>query len=122
MSNPSRSPSSISPLWRQNPTASGSMKRQADRRHWRIFVLLACILALAGILIGLLGWIRPLTRPYLFPIWVSSYQSQQISFLPWAEQDLHAMSRGDYISRIINTPFGNQDRRTIQQELGRLGE
>ncbi|SIO60646.1 Carboxypeptidase regulatory-like domain-containing protein [Singulisphaera sp. GP187] len=122
MSNPSHSPSSISPLWRQNPTASGSMKRQADRRHWRIFVLLACILALAGVLIGLLGWIRPLPRPYLFPIWVSSYQSRQISFLPWAEQDLHAMSRGDSISRIINTPFGNQDRRTIQQELGRLGE
>ncbi|WP_406695657.1 carboxypeptidase regulatory-like domain-containing protein [Singulisphaera sp. Ch08] len=120
MSSPSSSP--ISPLWRQNPTASGSAKRQADRRHWRIFVLLASILALAGVLLGLLGWIRPLPRPYLFPLWVSSYQSRKISFLPWAEQDLHALSRGGYISRIVNSPFDNQDRRTIQQELGRLGE
>lgn len=121
MSSPPPSPSPVSPLWRRNPTASGSTKRQADRRRWRIFVLLASILALAGVLLGLLGWIRPLPRPYLFPVWVSTYQSRQISFLPWAEQDLHALNRGGYISRIINAPFSNQDRRSIELELGRLG-
>jgi len=116
-----RPPSPVSPLWRQTPTASRSTKGQADRR-WSIFVLLASILVLAGSLVGLLGWIRPLPRPYLFPVWVSSYQSRQLSFIPWAERDFLALSRGGYFSRIINAPFGSQDRRTIHQELELLGE
>ena len=115
-------PPSIPPLWRQNPTASGSTKRQADWRRWWIFVLLACILALAGALLGLLGWIRPLPHPYLFPVWVSNYQSRQVAFLPWAEQDHSALSQGGYISRVVNASLGSQDRRTITQEFALLGK
>jgi hypothetical protein len=119
MSSASSSP--IPPVWRQNPTASGSAKRQVDRRRWRIIVLLACILALAGALLGLLGWIRPVPRPYLFPLWVSTYQSHQIPFLPWAEQDLQVLNGGGSIFRVIKAPFGSQDRRTIYRELELLG-
>src|SRR3954469_4165789 len=108
------------PLWRQGTTAPGSSGRQADRRRWWIFFLLSSILALAGALLGLLGWIRPLPHPYLFPLWVSNYQSRQISFLPWAAQDLHALSRGGYFAQIIEAPFDNQERRTLVEALALL--
>ena len=122
MSSPSPSPSPISPLSASEPhcdgvhEAAGGSPALADFHAPGVHPGPG-----PGVLLGLLGWIRPLPRPYLFPVWVSSYQSRQISFLPGAEQDLHALNRGGYISRIISAPFDNQDRRTIQQALGLLG-
>jgi len=109
-----------SPLWRQNPLASRSLKRQSDRRRWLIFLLLASVLAFAGILVGLLSWLRPIPRPVFLPIWVSSYQSRQLHFLPWAEQDFRALTRGGYFSRWLVPPSESQGQRNIRQGLGLL--
>ncbi len=57
---------------------------------------------------------------FLFPGLGQQLPVAPVLLHPWADRDFVALSRGGYFSKIINAPFGSQDRRTIHQELDLL--
>ena len=79
-------PSSGAPY---RPTASPGKSRQ-------IFTVLAVMLALAGVVAGLLYLLRPSPKPYFIPVFITEYKYRQIPVSSQAERDRQALVDGKY--------------------------
>lgn len=109
-----------SPRWRGDEGSAGEQKRARAPRRQRLYILLAVMLALLGVLLGLLYWIRAAPSPYFVALWITEYQSRQIPFHPLARQDREAFRKGGYFTRTNERAFTGQERRLLVQELAAL--
>src|SRR5437870_5202572 len=112
------SPRATPRLWRGGPADPQATRRARSRRR-RIFALQGAIMALAGAIVGMLYWIRPIPAPRLVALWVAGYQARPIPPVPMAEPDLAALGRGEF-ARSAESPLPSQGRPQIDRTLAGL--
>src|SRR5439155_2892005 len=104
----------------RTPASATTRPSAPSNRRKQIFTLLAVMLALAGVLIGIIYLIRPTPRPYFVPIFISEYTKRQIPVNFQAESDRKALVEGNYFEHM--STFGSQERNQLMQELAKLRE
>jgi hypothetical protein len=112
--------------WRQpeGKPASPAGGPGAPGRGKKIFALLAVMLALAGVIVGLIYWIKPRPEPYFLPLFITDYRAAEIPVIPLAQADREALcnsaSLGErgYFGSV--SAFTSQERRRLLDELEAL--
>ncbi|MCA1684845.1 MAG: hypothetical protein LC745_02430, partial [Planctomycetia bacterium] len=84
--------SQVPRLWRGGPTARPEV-RKANARRRRVFALQAAIMALAGAIVGMLYWLKPIPAPRLVPLVAAATESRALTPLAMAEADLQGFAR-----------------------------
>ena len=90
------------------------------RKAARAFVALAVLLALAGVVVGLLFYLRPPPRPVFVSIAVTEYADRNWPVNPFARQDGDAL-RERFGSDSVQA-FQSQERALVLAELNRLAD
>jgi hypothetical protein len=112
--------------WRGTPAggtpASGASYRPAasSGKSRQIFTVLAVMLALAGVVAGLLYLLRPSPKPYFIPVFITEYKYRQIPVNSQAERDRQALVDGNYFEH--GGTFGSQEKDQLVKVLGKLNE
>ncbi len=88
-------PSPTPPRWRDEaPTRDAAATFLSVPR--RVFLVLALLLAVAGVLAGVLSWARPRPLTYFVPLGVADHAARQLPRPPWAARDQNALLEGGY--------------------------
>lgn len=95
--------------------------RLSRLRQRKIHVILALMLALAGVCAGLLTWLRPVPPPFFVPLWITEYESRLLPVEEQAVPDRTALCTGGYFSRIDENAFASQEGNLLKQDLDALG-
>jgi len=112
--------------WRGTPAggapSSGASYRPAasSGKSRQIFTVLAVMLALAGVVAGLLYLLRPSPKPYFIPVFITEYKYRQIPVSSQAERDRQALVDGKYFEH--GGAFGSQEKDQLVKVLGKLNE
>src|SRR5216684_5114497 len=112
--------------WRGTPAggapSSGASYRPAasSGKSRQIFTVLAVMLALAGVVAGLLYLLRPSPKPYFIPVFITEYKYRQIPVSSQAERDRQALVDGKYFEH--GGTFGSQEKDQLVKVLGKLNE
>ena len=110
--------SAIPRLWRGGPAVRPEV-RKANARRRRVFVLQATIMALAGAIVGMLYWIRPIPTPRLIPLLEAGTESKALIPLPMAEADLRGLERAGVFS-LHGKPTTAEERIRLVSDLDDL--
>ncbi len=79
--------SAVPRLW-HGGSAVRPEARKAGRRRRKVFALQAAIMALAGAIVGMLYWLKPIPTPRLLPLISAATESPALVPLPMASADL----------------------------------
>jgi hypothetical protein len=102
--------------WRPN-AANGT--RPPSSRLLRLVLLAVCVLALAGVIAGLLTLIRPHHRAYFLPLAIDQY-GESFPFRRWVQQDKEALCSLPWQQQ--GETFTLQRRSLIEDQLKKLAE
>jgi hypothetical protein len=120
------SPSPPSPSRRVGPSTwrdrlarrQGGAETVKPRQRKALF-LAGIILALVGVLVALLLWLRPVPRPQFAAFVIDEYSDARIPPVAWAEQDRKAL---DSLGWGGKNTFTSQARNLLVRELNNLGK
>src|SRR5262249_13618746 len=82
------------------PSASSDPRRwhgqqasptKAPRSPGKILGVAAAALVLAGAIIALVLWIRPVQEPYFIGAWIGQFNDARVPYRAWATQDRDAL-------------------------------
>ena len=105
--------------WR-DPVLAESSKRETPSKGRRIFRRLAGLLALAGVVAGMLTWITPVPSPYFFPFWITTYENRLMPVVPGAMADEAAIAQGDFFPATGVRGAGGLGKLFIERDLRSL--
>jgi hypothetical protein len=106
-------------FWREDPKGKKA-EAEARKRQRGIFVRLALMLCLLGVILGMLNWVRPVARPRLLPLWVAAARARSIPPTPMAEPDLAALAHGEYFRLDADSAEPSQERSQLESSLAEL--
>src|SRR5262249_17990077 len=99
--------------WRGTPasgtpaSAASSRPSGASNKRKQIFTVLAVMLALAGVVGGIVYLIHPTPRPYFVPIFIEEHTHRQIPVTSHAKSDREAIVDGKHFGQM--STFGSQE-------------
>lgn len=103
-------------VWQREP-ATVTAPRQRRRI---VFPLLLGILALLGAVVGLLGLLSPVPRPFFVPLDVVNYRSLLMPIPNQGYADRQSMRRENHFPRTLADAYASQDRIFLVKDLGAL--
>jgi hypothetical protein len=106
--------------WRLEKQAGPEYAPKRPNKSRRIFTAVAGILAMAGLIGGLLSWLTPLPRPTLLALYVNEWQTPEIPFPAQALQDQQALLQNPSFSTVLNPSGGGPQRHMLVRELSFL--
>lgn len=112
-------PEAVPPIWRSGGHAhehAAAARKRASKGERR-FVIGALFLALVGVLIAFLLWLRPLRTPYFAGIFVTNAASPQIPVAAYLAEDQAALEGSNLFPLASQFAFTNQDRHTMELQL-----
>ncbi|MFL5339343.1 MAG: hypothetical protein ACJ8F7_04170 [Gemmataceae bacterium] len=71
--------------------AAGAPTTRRKSRGAKRFVLIAAVLALVGVIVGLLVWVRDPPRPLYLGVAVTGYHEPSLPANPWGQQDVQGL-------------------------------
>jgi hypothetical protein len=107
-------------LWREEIQDPLALTLPPPYKLRTIILVIAALLALAGLVVGLLFWVRPAPNPHFVPLWVTAYEAPQIPPIPNASQDLQALARGGYFANQPGSALSFRHGQRLLQELEQL--
>jgi hypothetical protein len=91
----------------------------------RIYALAIALLVLAGTVIALLFWLRPIQEAYFLGIWIDQYADARIPYASWVNEDRDSLLALPWRDKDDRNPFARQHlhllRELFQNLQGREG-
>ena len=110
------------------PSASSDPRRwhgqqaaptKTPRSRGKLITVAACAMVLAGAIVALVLWIRPLPEPYFIGIWIDQHSDPHVPFRGWVAQGRDALLALPWKD---HDTFNQQERRLLRSALHDLGK
>lgn len=95
------------------------MQRRAYRRR-KIFQILALMLAVSGVIVGMLFWVSPIPRPYLSSLWITQYENRLLPVFHGGEQDRLAILGSRFFPGRVESAFTYQEKRALLADIAAI--
>jgi hypothetical protein len=88
----------------------------------RVFIAVAGVLGLVGLVAGLLSWLAPLPRPKFVALWVNEHQDRALPTPAQGRQDKQAILQSGLFANIVQPPGAGPERHMLLRELHALAD
>ncbi|MFO0947238.1 MAG: hypothetical protein U1D30_15055, partial [Planctomycetota bacterium] len=92
------------------------MQRRAYRRR-KIFQILALMLAVCGVIVGMLFWVSPIPRPYLSSIWITQYENRLFPVFHGGENDRRAIQNEQFFPGRLESAYTYQEKAPLLADI-----
>src|SRR5262245_4995502 len=96
--------------WRGRESRPGLPAPRQSTSRGKLAGVAAAVCVIAGVIVGLLLWIRPVTEPYFLGVWIDNYGDGLVPRRPWVESDRSALLALPWQEK---DAFAEQERRLL---------